>query len=320
MNRITPSMPETEEQLAWEARLRPRAGLAAILAALLTVGGGVYNGLVFTDIPRANVLSALERAAQPGPVGGLPSLRIPVYEWYSDHVGQVILGAVMSAAGALAVAGALTFLAFATASRRPLPRAALYLPVIGGVLLAVALLLVAFGTKSTIDRALHGPRTVDAVADVGASTIYTAGQLIEVVARFTFGAAFLLVSLNAMRAGLLTRFMGVLGIIAGVLLALPIGGPLPVVQAFWLFAFGMLLFGRWPSGIPKAWSTGQAEPWPSSAAVRQARVAARGGGRPAKGAPVRRAPADEAEADADAAPVPAGKPGAASKKKRKRRT
>ena len=44
----------------------------------------------------------------------------------------------------------------------------------------------------------------------------------------------MLICLNAMRVGLLTRFMGVLGIITGALQILPLGGPLPVVQCFWL--------------------------------------------------------------------------------------
>jgi hypothetical protein len=309
-------MSSTEEQLAWEARQRPRAGLAAILAALLSLGGGIYNGLVYGDVPRTSVLQGIERAAQPGPIGPLPSLRIPVYEWYADHVAQFILSAVISASGVLAIGAALTFMAFATGARRPLPRMALYLPVIGAVLLAVAMLLVALGTNTTIHRVLDGPRTVDAVAGTGADTMLTAGQLIEVVARFTLGAAFLLVSLNAMRAGLLTRFMGVLGIIAGVLLALPIfGGPLPVVQAFWLLALGLLLLGRWPSGIPPAWSSGKAEPWPSSAELRQARMAARGAGKPAREKAVAR-PVREEEPQA----APSGSAHPSSKKKRKKRT
>ena len=43
-----------------------------------------------------------------------------------------------------------------------------------------------------------------------------------------------------MRVGLLTRFMGVLGIIVGVLFIVPLGSSLPIVQAFWLVALGVL--------------------------------------------------------------------------------
>ena len=70
-----------------------------------------------------------------------------------------------------------------------------------------------------------------------------------------------LVSLNAMRAGLLTRMLGYLGIAAGALMVI-ISGGMPIVQIFWLAALGFILLGRWPGGAPPAWRTGQAEPWP----------------------------------------------------------
>jgi hypothetical protein len=52
---------------------------------------------------------------------------------------------------------------------------------------------------------------------------------------------------------------------------LPILSPLPIVQTFWLGAMALLLLGRWPNGLPPAWSTGEAQPWPSQQAVREAR-------------------------------------------------
>ena len=64
-----------------------------------------------------------------------------------------------------------------------------------------------------------------------------------------------------MRVGLLTRFLGYLGIIAGVLTIIPLV-PIPIVEAYWLLALAYLLSGRWPSGVPPAWSSGRAEPWP----------------------------------------------------------
>ena len=67
--------------------------------------------------------------------------------------------------------------------------------------------------------------------------------------------------------------MGVLGVICGALIVLPILSPLPIVQTFWLGAMAVLLAGRWPNGVPPAWTTGEAMPWPSQA--RGARVAPR---------------------------------------------
>jgi hypothetical protein len=121
-----------------------------------------------------------------------------------------------------------------------------------------------------------------------------------------------LTSLNAMRVGLLTRFMGYLGIFTGVLVLFPIGSPVPVVQGFWLLALGYLFSGRWPTGVPPAWRSGRAEPWPSSAAMREQRMKAAGRGERAKPAPT---PSPQTVG----APAPARTRSATPKRKRKRR-
>jgi hypothetical protein len=90
-----------------------------------------------------------------------------------------------------------------------------------------------------------------------------------------------------MRVGLLTRFMGVLGAIGGVLFILPLT-PLPLVQVFWFIAAGALYLGKSGSGqgMPQAWTTGESVPWPSQQEIREAKLAARaerqggGGSRP----------------------------------------
>jgi hypothetical protein len=118
-----------------------------------------------------------------------------------------------------------------------------------------------------------------------------------------------------MRVGLLTRFLGYLGIIAGVLTIIPLV-PIPIVEAYFLLALAYLLSGRWPSGVPPAWSTGKAERWPSSAELRAAR-----GQAPARGGLFKPAPARAPEP----APEPVGAPARSatrsttSKRKRKKR-
>ena len=67
-------------------------------------------------------------------------------------------------------------------------------------------------------------------------------------------------SLDAMRIGLLTRFMGIMGIALGPALVLGFG---LLVMPLWLMALGVLFLGRWPRGMPPAWITGRAEPWQS---------------------------------------------------------
>ena len=77
--------------------------------------------------------------------------------------------------------------------------------------------------------------------------------------------SYVIIALNAMRAGLLSRFMGVLGIGVGALIVLPLlPQGLPIVQMFWLGALGLLFLGRWSGGRGPAWETGTAVPWPAA--------------------------------------------------------
>jgi hypothetical protein len=64
----------------------------------------------------------------------------------------------------------------------------------------------------------------------------------------------------------------VLGIICGAALVLLPQNPIVV---FWLLAVALLFARRWPQGMPPAWETGRAEPWPSSTEVAEQRAAAR---------------------------------------------
>jgi hypothetical protein len=129
------------------------------------------------------------------------------------------------------------------------------------------------------------------------------------IGHVALGLAFVLVALNAMRVGLLTRFMGVLGIMAGVFLAFPFFS-VPIVQAFWLIAVGVLFLGRWPNGAPPAWETGRAEPWPSRQDAIEGRSKA-----------TARAPTDQADpagAGPEAPDATAPAPPRSKKKKRRR--
>ena len=119
-----------------------------------------------------------------------------------------------------------------------------------------------------------------------------------------------LVSMSAMRVGLLTRFLGYLGIIAGILTILPVV-PIPIIEAYWLLALAYLISGRWPSGVPPAWSSGRVERWPGRPAGRPPRepLLGRGRAKPATAPAARAGPragarehaVDDAQAQAQAA-------------------
>src|ERR687896_213819 len=77
---------------------------------------------------------------------------------------------------------------------------------------------------------------------------------------------YVMVPLRARRAGLLSPFMAILGVIAGVLLVLQLVPVVPIVlQAFWLGAVGALFLGYWPGGRGPAWDSGEPDPWPTAA-------------------------------------------------------
>lgn len=303
---------DTAGQLGWETRQRPRAAVAAAAAAVLTLAASLGSALVFADAPRAGVLDALVRAARPGPAGTLPSLRTPYFQFFDERAGTVLALSVARCAGFVAIAWVLTFLASATRARRPeLPRFALYIGLAGGVLSGLSWLLSTIGSVVAVDDFLAGPQTVDEARRIGEGTLIVTAQILGLPGSLGLGLGFVMVSMNAMRAGLLTRFMGVLGIICGVLVVIPIGSPLPIVQCFWLGALAALFAARWPSGLPPAWHTGRAEPWPTQRRARGAR-----------GAPAAEPSPPEAAAEEEPVAVEAGgaHPASKKRKKRKRRT
>jgi hypothetical protein len=152
-----------------------------------------------------------------------------------------------------------------------LPTAALPLAIVGSILVGLSgvgleLALVEAGKDfvATPDRSEQ--RAEDLIRGGAASTI----QYVGYAARAVLGAAFVLISLYAMRAGLLSRFMAYVGIIIGVLFVLSVvlGGP-SFILLFWLPALALLFLDRWPGGRGPAWDAGEALPWPSPAEQRK---------------------------------------------------
>ena len=302
-----------EDTLTWEARQRRSASIAAATAALGLFVGTVWRGLTLSDLPRHGLLETLSRAEEPGPIGTMQSLRITTLEYYDERATGVLLSSVLVGIGYIALGWALTYLSVAVRARRTeFPKPLVYLPLVAGSLQGLSTILASFGTNMAISDFLDGPRTVDAAADITANGVTVFASLVGLPGALGLALALVFVALNAMRVGLLTRFMGVLGIITGVLQILPFGGPLPVVQCFWLVMLGVLFSGRWPGGSPPAWRTGNAEPWPSSGQIREQR---------ARAAAERRGEVYEpsAEPEPEPEPVAAGPSPSASTRKRKRK-
>jgi hypothetical protein len=73
-----------------------------------------------------------------------------------------------------------------------------------------------------------------------------------------FVVAMFYTSMHAMRAGLLTRFWGSLGMALGAVSFIFFQFAL-----LWFVYLGLLLAGWVPGGKPPAWQSGEAEPWPT---------------------------------------------------------
>jgi hypothetical protein len=325
-----------DEILAEEAAGRQRAGFAALGAALLTILGVILTTLGQPSTSKfddkiVTVVDAMGHTAngEPIPPGRISAFAVDV----GQHPVVPIVGAILYGLGSLAIFFAIAYLFRATRARRPgMPQIALILAAVGsvgfGVGRAVSEVARYLGAHSFVDAV---DKTNSAASDALSPTATLVGQLIWETCALALGFGIAIISLNAMRVGLLTRFMGVLGVIVGVAVApiLPIDQQ-GIIRVFWLAALGMLFLGRLPSGTPKAWATGQAEPWPSQQQLREQRAAARGAGEAEEDEPERRretgrgAPATPPpKAPSPRRPDPAA-PGsehsASKKKKRKRRS
>jgi MFS family permease len=325
-----------EEILAQEAAGRPRAGAAALAAALLTILGVVLTTIGQPSASKfddkvVTVVDAMGRTAngQPIPPGRISAFAVEV----GQHPWVPILGAVVYGLGSLSIFFAMAYLFRATRARRPgMPQIALILAAVGsvgfGVGRAVAEVARYLGAHSFVDAV---DKTNSAATDALSPTATLVGQLIWETSALALGFGIAIISLNAMRVGLLSRFMGVLGVIVGVAVApiLPIDQQ-GIIRVFWLAALGMLFLGRLPSGTPKAWATGEAEPWPSQQELREQRAAAQAAGDAAQGEDEREsarasrrgapmAPPPKAPSPRRPEPAAPGSQHSASKKKKRKR-
>jgi len=275
----------TAEILQAEARERPRMTIVAIAAALFTLAAPIVGLVVLKDRPENLIGQALQR---------------------QQHLTGLALSAACSVLGLIAIVVTLDFLLRAVRARRPeLPWQLRPLLWTGGAGLVILLLVLQVATSVKLDHFAHdGSQTYEEarkVSDFGGIAY------LGIVAQFAFAGAFVTIVVTAMRVGLLTRFLGYLGVISAVLFVLPLV-PVPIVQVYWLGALATLFAGRSPSGTPLAWQSGEAMPWPSTAEMREQRVReaeARRGGDVVEGA------AAEDSTEPSATP--------AQRKKRKRR-
>ena len=262
-----------EETLAWEAEQRPRAGIAALLGGLLTIVGTILLLLTTRSGPNeddgfVSVTESLS-ARLNGNLPEEPSLLIRGADSLGDKLPQLYASTILTSLAAVGACLALAYIYRATKARSP--EATGRAPSI-----AAAIALPAFVVGHTVREiatwsgiaGLADDARPDDFREVFNGGARLTGELIEQIGTFALGLAFVLVALNAMRVGLLTRFLGVLGIIVGGLTIVPVDQP-QIVRTIWLCIVGAMLLG-WLRR-PPAWETGRAIPWPTNQQIREAR-------------------------------------------------
>ncbi len=296
-----------EDQLVYESRNRPRQVAIAVAAGVLLM--------------LATVISLF------GPHSSVSEQTLNlIIEHRRESLDLV--AAVLEAIAQLTLGAALLYLWRCAKARSE--RAAPFVPgliVVAVVVAAVTGIVydVTLASKAS-EFVSTGLQTYDEANRLTSSGLLSAAQIGGQLAALLLAVSFILVSLQAMRVGLLPKMMGYVGMFCGILFLFPII-VIPIVQLFWFIALAMLLLGRWPDGAPPAWRTGRAEPWPSSAEMRARRMAQQETAREQRAArkrgdhrkPVSDAPAPP-RADGGSAGTEAPSPATAStKRKRKRR-
>jgi hypothetical protein len=258
----------TQDQLQWEARFGRPAALAAFAAGLLLLVATVVLQSILDD----------RRGVEP-----LPDFLLSV----ADSPDTLILQTVTQALGALCLIPVFYYLFRATIHRVPrIPRWFVYVILLGPAIYALSQVLGALDrvdvAEMFADRdysfdnpdderlercpALRGELGDDCAQELLQENPNTAALILSLAGMVFVAFMYVMVPLRARRAGLLSQFMAILGVIAGVLLVLQLVPIVPVViQAFWLGAVGALFLGNWPGGRGPAWESGEPDPWPGAA-------------------------------------------------------
>ncbi|HEY5144780.1 MAG TPA: hypothetical protein VII98_14870 [Solirubrobacteraceae bacterium] len=258
-----------DQALAWEAANRTKASIAAWVAAALALGGGIVTSLAYSALPAYpdKVVTITDAMGDLAAGRTIPAGRAAAQLlWISDHPAALTIGPLLTALSALLVFGVLAYLFEAVKARAlRFGRSPLIFAAIGAVAYGVGTAVVGIGRVVAAGNFSPTGTNADAVDALGSGPI-AVGTVLQLLGSFSLGFAFIMIALNAMRVGLLTRFMGVLGMIVGATFVLPLDQQ-GIIRSFWLLAIGFLFAGRWPRGAPPAWRSGQAEPWPSRSRV-----------------------------------------------------
>ncbi len=288
-----PSAGEIRQQVASESERRSRLAVPAFAGGFLYLLSAIIISSTLNGAPTVGLLQGLAPALS-GVANPAVSPRAAEVRFISHHAFALIAGSTFAAIAVASLTLILLLLVNATRFRRPQTwSAARPLVLYGGI----AVVLVSLGhqvvsaieTHNFVVGHDYSNHAVDQALTTGTANVIV--DYVDLLAGLALAAGMIATMINALRVGLLARWMGVLGIFTGLLIFLPIGGAeLQIVPALWMVMMGVLYVGRWPNE-PPAWAAGEARPWPSRAQLRSAGQAGNGRLAPSAAGAVAPAPA-----------------------------
>ena len=287
-----------DQQILYESGVRPRQAIVAGVAALLLVGAAIIQ----VSGPQSKVSELTVQLI-------LINQRFPL-----DVIGSVLQGL-----GLLSFAWTLSFLFDVARARRPEMAPPTRIAAVGGAVIAGIgnVIYAAILASKAHQFVTQGSQTYQQANHLTKGAALPVLQTVDIAAQFAFEIGLILIALNAMRVGLLTKFMGYCGMVVGVAGMLLIGSaPATALQIFWVGGLAYLFSGRWAGGDPPAWRTGRAEPWPNAQQMREQRLRAGAGARAGRAKP---ATEPAASPEAVGAPTATRSRSSTPKRKRKRR-
>lgn len=272
----------TPEQIAEETAQRPRAAYFAFAAGVLSLLGGI-GALLFTQslpsLSSESVVDLLEAMQARLVDGAAPprSLRAVQLEYLGDHLAAWLAPPTLTAIGTLMLLVPVGFVFRATRARKDDLRP------LGGTMLSIGAVLSAVGALGSaivigIEASDFTGTSAASARDALTTQPAVALQVLGYIGSFALAIGLIIISLNAMRTGLFTRFVGVLGIIVGASVIIPIPiDQINLLRSSWLIFVGLILLGKMPgaSQDPPAWKRGEMIPWPSQQEIRERREAER---------------------------------------------
>jgi hypothetical protein len=276
------------EQLAKESHRRARLAIPAVAGGVLYLLSAIMLNAALSGLPAVGIVQGLSPALG-GRAAPAASPRAAEVAFIDKRAFDLIASSILTAIAVGLLVLVLLFILDATRYRRPQTwppaRPAV---LVGGIAFAVLNVVHWVAIAVQAHNFTHGHDFSGKAVD---RALLTSGGLgVTLQALGLFVALALTVGMIAtmvatMRAGLLPRWLAVLGIFAG-LLFLPLFGSstFQLIPTFWMVAVGILFLGRLPGGDPPAWASGEATPWPTQAELREQREAGeprpRGGAKP----------------------------------------